>query len=114
MAVRTAVVAKGLLAAAGAPGAATNLRIVPAGMTIIVKCVILHAPDGAMVPIVHARTSAGAPGGVWSPTLVQNKPDTWLPWLVLEPGDRLDIVQPANAGRLAYRISGTELDGVAP
>lgn len=83
-------------------------------MTIIVKTIQLHNPDAQHTPLVHLRRSQNDHGGIWAPTLVQNVPQTHGAWFVMEPGDLLDIVQGANAGRVAYRVSGAELVGVAP
>lgn len=112
VAVRTKRLASGQLAAT-AVSLTTQIYAVPAGETTILKTLSWVAPDGALTATVWLYDPAGNFVAVFQSGLVQAVPVTWHTWQVLDPGSTLRINQSANAGRLRYWASGTELEGVA-
>lgn len=113
MAVRTDKLASGRLVAT-VPALSTAVYVCPAGRTAIVKTIALWCPTVAVTPPVQLDPLSTISVTIWRPALGANDPQRLETWQVLQPGERLLINQPANAGEIRYWISGTELDGVAP
>lgn len=95
-------------------GQAINGYICPAGMTTIVKSVIVQSHNTASSTVACAAISAGADNpnvSLVTGDLAANSSDTWEGWLVLSPGDFVNAY--ASAGLVDFWVSGAELPGVA-
>lgn len=101
----------GRLAAIG-DATARTIYTCPAGRTAIVKDVAYYTTSTTVIRVGVKR--AGVVANVWSgkgPTSESSLPRAV--WVVLEPGDELEVQR--VSGTTAYDVvcSGTELDGVA-
>lgn len=110
MAVRSALLARGQ---SGAANALVTVYTCPAGKTALVKDVrMLSAGDPVTNAIVRI-TSGPALMHLIDGPLVVGDPVAVQGFVVLEPGDRIQVVC-TGANSTFFWISGAELDGVAP
>lgn len=108
MPVRTARLAAGTVAA----GANAFIVTCPAGKTIIIKDIRLWNTTGTATNHIVSVNSGPASTWIRYSTVAGNDTPAMSPWIVLEPGDTLSMYTQHSA--MAYHVSGTELDGVAP
>lgn len=109
MAVRTKRLGKGVAAGAGAGFVAYTC---PAGHTAIVKDVRLANVVGVATAVVVAAHSGPTFVNVFVANINAAQVASFAPYLVLGPGDSLEMSSSVAAG-FTYWVSGTELDGVA-
>lgn len=95
-----------------AAGADVLVFTCPAGVTTLVKDIRVSAPVGNVTGIFVYIASGAANVTVLGGTLNAGLAKSEMPWLALEPGDQLRIG--VTGSSLAYFISGSLLDGVAP
>lgn len=110
MPVRTALLARGL---SGTANVLVTVYTCPTGKTAILKDIRILSAGSAVTNAVVRVTSGSALMHIVDQALVVGDPVVEQGFVVLEPGDQVKIVCTATDAAY-YRISGAELDGVAP
>lgn len=110
MPVRTARLAAGL---SGAGASQKTVYTCPGGVTAIVKDVRLVGRSDPAQPVTLYMVSGPVLVYLVRASLAANATAAAQGFIVLEPGDHLNIDTPVT-DHAAYWVSGTELAGVAP
>lgn len=110
MPVRSARLAVGL---SGAGASQKTVYTCPAGRTAVLKDVRLVGRSDPAQPVTLYMVSGPTLVYLVRASLAANQTAAAQGFVVLEPGDQLNIDTPVT-DHAAYWVSGAELDGVAP